>query len=76
MLQFETWSSRLQLEDLLDYTEGAVEQMANAVFADWPAAWVAPHLRAGARRTLALPRNRTTAISAAVVELRVNGMRS
>ena len=69
-MQFETWSSRLQLEDLLDWTEGAVTHMANAVFNDWPTVWVAPHLRAGARRTLALPRNRTTAISAAVVELR------
>jgi hypothetical protein len=70
-LQFETWSSRLQLEDLLDFTEGAVEEMAIAVFGpDPPVAWVAPHLRAGARRTLALPRARTTAISAAVVDLR------
>ena len=70
-MQFEAWSSRLQLEDLLDFTEGAVEEMAIAVFGpDPPVAWVAPHLRAGARRTLALPRNRTTAISAAVVELR------
>ena len=70
-MQFETWSSRLQLEDLLDFTEGAVEEMALVVFGpDPPVAWVAPHLRAGARRTLALPRNRTTAISAAVVELR------
>ena len=71
MLQFESWSSRLQLEDLLDYAEGAVEEMAIAVFGpDPPVAWVAPHLRAGARRSLALPRNRTTAISAAVVTLR------
>ena len=70
-MQFETWSSRLQLEDLLDFTEGAVEEMAMRVFGPDPhPTCIAPHLRAGAPRTAALPRARTTAISAAVVELR------
>ena len=70
MLQFETWSSRLQLEDLLDYTEGCVTEMANAVFNDWPTIWVAPHLRAGAPRHLALPPARTAAIQSALIALR------
>ena len=49
MLQFDTWSSSIRLEDLLDYTEGAVEEMALVVHGpDPPVAWVAPHLRAGA----------------------------
>ena len=69
-MQFENWSSRLQLEDLLDFTEGAVEEMAIAVFGpDPPVAWVAPHLRAGAPRHLALPSARTAAIRSAVVSL-------
>ena len=71
MLQFDTWANSHRVEDLLDFTEGAVEEMAIVVFGPDPhPTMVAPHLRAGARRTLALPRNRTTAISAAVVELR------
>jgi hypothetical protein len=71
VLQFDTWSSTIRLEDLLDYTEGAVEEMALVVFGpDPPVAWVAPHLRAGAPRTAALPRARTTAIWSALVNLR------
>ena len=70
MLQFDTWANSHRVEDLLDFTKGAVEQMANAVFADWPAAWVAPHLRAGAPRHLALPSARTAAIQSALIALR------
>jgi hypothetical protein len=69
VLQFDTWANSHRVEDLLDYTEGMVTHMANAVFNDWPTVWVAPHLRAGAPRHLALPSARTAAIRSAVVSL-------
>ena len=54
MVQFDTWSSSIRLEDLLYYTEGAVEEMALVVYPS----------------TAALPRARTTAIWSALVNLR------
>ena len=70
-MQFDTWANSHRVEDLLDFTEGAVEEMAIVVFGpDPPVAWVAPHLRAGASRHLALPSARTAAIWSALTSLR------
>ena len=70
MLQFDTWANSHRVEDLLDFTEGAVEEMAIVVFGPDPhPTMVAPHLRAGAPRHLALPSARTAAIRSAVVSL-------
>ena len=71
MLQFDTWANSHRVEDLLDFTEGAVELMAIRVFGPDPhPTCIAPHLRAGAPRHLALPSARTAAIQSALIALR------
>ena len=71
MVQFDTWSSSISIDDLLDVTEMAVEEMALIVHgSDPPVAWVAPHLRRGAPRHCALAGARTSAIWSALIDLR------
>jgi hypothetical protein len=36
VLQFDTWANSHRVEDLLDFTEGAVEEMAIVVFGPDP----------------------------------------
>ena len=70
VVQFDTWSSSISIDDLLDVTEMAVKEMALIVHgSDPPVAWVAPHLRRGAPRHYALAGARTSAIWSALIDL-------